>query len=65
MEKKKKSQGGVKTLNRFRLSTNKTRNVSSIGLNSISEGGNLDFLRQEQCGLTTSGKQDGLGYASS
>jgi len=46
MEKKKKSQGGVKTLNRFRLSTNKTRNVSSIGLNSINEsgeGGNLDF----------------------
>jgi len=59
---------GAKTLNSFRLTTNKTRNVSSIGLNSISErgeGGNLDFLRQEQCGLTKSGKQDGLGYASS
>jgi len=37
MEKKKKSQGGVKTLNSFRLTTNKTRNASSIGLNSISE----------------------------
>ncbi len=39
MEKKKKSQRGVKTLNRFRLSINKTRNASSIGLNSISESG--------------------------